>query len=202
MSEEQFADRTEEEFAALLKKLRSELLAERQSKVAQLESELERIDREWHMAREKIQGNLPPLRPTTAKGGSGAGGIFITLLSLFSIAMVVDITGVMPNEGPFSIAKVAFPLFGLCLLGFAIAAMVKGYSKADQVELVEKAWQAWRELAEEERAEKKAWQERRWEVEARLYALLRGWSDDEIKRRSRELLMVEERPLAAGIYTG
>ena len=66
MSEEQFADRTEEEFAALLKKLRSELLAERQSKVAQLESELERIDREWHMAREKIQGNLPPLRPTTA----------------------------------------------------------------------------------------------------------------------------------------
>lgn len=124
----------------------------------ELEAELERIDREWNMERENyLVSGKHGTRHVPSKTGSIVGGIFVTMFSLFWITMAVGITGVMPNEGPFSIAKVAFPLFGLCFLGFAIAAVMKGYSKADQMEAGEKAWQ-----------------QRRAEVEARLKALGEG----------------------------
>lgn len=124
----------------------------------ELEAELERIDREWNMERENyLVSGKHGTRHVPSKTGSIVGGIFVTMFSLFWITMAVGITGVMPNEGPFSVAKVAFPLFGLCFLGFAIAAVMKGYSKADQMEVGEKAWQ-----------------QRRAEVEARLKALGEG----------------------------
>lgn len=121
----------------------------------ELEVELERIDREWNMERENyLVSGKHGTRHVPSKTGSIVGGIFVTMFSLFWIAMAIGITGVMPNEGPFSIAKVAFPMFGVCFLGFAIAAMMKGYSKAGQMELAEQAWQ-----------------QRRAEVEGRLKAL-------------------------------
>src|SRR5262245_17968658 len=78
------------------------------------QNELERIDREWAIEKEKYTVADKHGRrhiPTTGAGIATAaiGGVF----GLFWTIMAFGITSGAPGEGPFQLAKVFFPLFGI-----------------------------------------------------------------------------------------
>jgi len=95
-------------------------LAQQQAEIHH-QNELARIDREWEMQRQQYyvttRYGVRQL-PTTGMGlgiaiVGGAFGIFWTI-------MAIAITGGAPDVGPFSVAKVIFPLFGILFTGAAI----------------------------------------------------------------------------------
>jgi hypothetical protein len=96
------------------------------------QNELERIDREWSIEREKY---MVPDRygrrhiPTT--GASLAGGIFIGVFGVFWTVMALSITGGAPDDGPFAIVKVFFPLFGVAFTVFGVYMGYHAYGKAE-----------------------------------------------------------------------
>ena len=95
------------------------------------QNELARIDREWEMEREKYTvANKYGVRsvPTTTMGIAAAavGGIFGIIWTIMAIA----ITSGAPDVGPFSVAKVIFPVIGVALTIAAIAYGIYCYNKA------------------------------------------------------------------------
>src|SRR5579883_2910582 len=86
------------------------------------EAELARIDREWALERENylVSGRYGWGRhvPTTWEGVLTAvvGGGF----GLFWTVTAAGITSAAPDEGPFAVAKVFFPLFGVVFVVGAI----------------------------------------------------------------------------------
>jgi hypothetical protein len=97
------------------------------------QNELAQIDREWQIEREQylIQGRHGMAHVPTAGMGIGAaivGGVFGSVWTI----MAVSITGGAPDEGPFSIAKVFFPLFGIVFTMAAIGYGVYAYAKAQK----------------------------------------------------------------------
>ena len=102
------------------------------------QNELERIDREWAIEREKY---MVPDRygrryvPTT--GASLAGGIGIGVFGVFWTIIAFSITGSAPDEMPFSLVKVFFPLFGI---GFTIFGVYMGFHAYGKAEAYTKAF--------------------------------------------------------------
>jgi hypothetical protein len=85
------------------------------------QNELARIDREWEIERQQYYvTNRYGVRqlPTTGMGLGIAviGGVF----GVFWTIMAIAITGGAPDVGPFPIAKVIFPLFGVLFTGAAV----------------------------------------------------------------------------------
>lgn len=105
------------------------------------QNELERIDREWAIEREKY---MVPDRygrryvPTT--GASLAGGIGIGVFGLIWTVTAFSITGSAPDEMPFSLVKVFFPLFGI---GFTIFGVYMGFHAYGKAEAYNKAFAAY-----------------------------------------------------------
>jgi hypothetical protein len=106
------------------------------------EQEIARLDREWQLERAGFlqrdkHGNLH--EPSTTGGMVGAfiGGGFGLLWTIMAIAM----TGSAPAEGPFVVAKVIFPLFGILFTIGAVVAGIKGASAAGQFEQAQSAYQ-------------------------------------------------------------
>lgn len=106
-------------------------------------NELARIDREWEIEREQylIRSRYGTTHvPTTAMGLGVAvlGGLF----GAFWTIMALSMTRGGPDEGPFSIARIFFPIFGvvftLVMVGFGMSA----YSKAKKYEAAHAAYQA------------------------------------------------------------
>jgi Short C-terminal domain len=107
------------------------------------QNELERIDREWQIEREKYMVADKYGRrhiPTTGTGWLTAvgGGIF----GAFWTIMAFSITSGAPDAGPFAIAKVFFPLFGVA---FTIGAIVYGIHLTGKAEAYNKAFAAYQE---------------------------------------------------------
>lgn len=105
------------------------------------QNELERIDREWQIEREKymVAGRYGRRHvPTVGMGRFTAlgGGIF----GVFWTVMAFTITSGAPDFGPFAIARVFFPLFGIA---FTIGAIVYGIHHSGRAEAYNQAFAAY-----------------------------------------------------------
>ena len=86
------------------------------------ETDLARIDREWETERQRyyIRNHYGVRQVPTAGVGIAAavvGGGFGILWTILAIV----ITSAAPNNGPFTIVKIVFPLFGVFFTVFGIA---------------------------------------------------------------------------------
>ncbi len=96
------------------------------------QNELERIDREWEMEKEQYTVAGQNGRREVPTAGAGiAAGVVIGVFGAFWTAMAVAITSGAPNVGPFALAKVFFPLFGVVFTAGGIWMGVHVYRKAD-----------------------------------------------------------------------
>jgi hypothetical protein len=107
------------------------------------EQELARIDREWELERQQyLVADRYGLRrvPTTGMGIGVAvvGGVFGALWTVMATA----ITSAAPDFGPFSIAKVVFPLLGVVFIVAAVGMGVYVHSRALKYEEAFRAYRA------------------------------------------------------------
>jgi hypothetical protein len=117
------------------------------------QNDLAQIDREWEIERQQyfISDRYGRRQVPTAGMGIGMaviGGVF----GLFWTIMAFSITGGAPDAGPFAIAKVIFPLFGIVFIGAAIGYGIYCYSRAQQYQQAYEAYRARRERANAEKA--------------------------------------------------
>ena len=106
------------------------------------QNELARIDREWEMEREKYMVTDKYGRRHLPSSGMGigmavVGGVFGTLWTIMAVA----ITGSAPDVGPFSIAKLVFPLFGVFFVVLAIWFGLHVHSRAQAYQKAQAAYQ-------------------------------------------------------------
>jgi hypothetical protein len=107
------------------------------------QNELARIDREWET--EKEQFTVPDRfgqrqLPTTGMGRGMAviGGVFGILWTVIAFA----ITSGAPDEGPFAVVKVVFPLFGIAFTVGMIWFGIRISRKAEEYMQAHAAYQA------------------------------------------------------------
>ena len=126
-------------------------LADQQAEI-KYQNELARIDREWEMQRQQYyvttRYGVRQL-PTTGMGigiavVGGAFGVFWTI-------MAIAITGSAPDVGPFSVAKLIFPLFGILFTG---AAIVFGIVCNIRAKKYQEAYEAYQRRRQQVRPEK------------------------------------------------
>ncbi len=110
------------------------------------QQELEAQDREGSLKLEAfmISGNNA-IRHIPTEAGSVGGGIAIALFGGLWTAMAVAITSSAPPIGPFAIAKVAFPLFGIIFIVVGVIRSVAGFAKAGEYRRAEQQYQERRE---------------------------------------------------------
>jgi len=107
------------------------------------QNELARIDREWELEKEQYMitdRNGQRHIPTPGEGIGGA--IIIGVFGIFWTIMAIAITGGAPDEGPFSVAKVIFPLFGVAFTIFGVYQGIQAYGKAEAYNQALAAYQA------------------------------------------------------------
>jgi hypothetical protein len=117
------------------------------------DNELARIDREWEMERQQYLVRTRYGVRTVPTAGMGIGmaivaGVFGTLWTIMAIA----ITGAAPAFGPFAVAKVIFPLFGVFFILFGIGFGVYCYKMAQRYEEAFRAYQVRRQAVRPERS--------------------------------------------------
>ncbi|MEP3482748.1 MAG: hypothetical protein ABJZ55_26120 [Fuerstiella sp.] len=103
---------------------------------------LEALERDWQSRRmgfmltgKKGRSYAPSKKIALGSGLAVAGfGILWTI-------MAIAITSSAPNFGPFAVAKVIFPLFGLGFVAVAIFGAVKGYQMSEKLEHAEREYQ-------------------------------------------------------------
>ncbi len=107
------------------------------------QNELARIDREWEIEREQylITGRYGRREVPTTTGGlitAVVGGGF----GLVWTIMAFSITSGAPDVGPFSLAKVFFPLFGVVFIGAAVVWGLTCMKRAEKYQAAFRAYQA------------------------------------------------------------
>jgi hypothetical protein len=116
-------------------------------------NELERLDREWQLERQQYlitDRYGRSLIPTAGMGLATAilGGLFGTFWTI----MAVSLTGAAPEFGPFAVAKVIFPLFGVLFTAAAVGFGIYAYRRARQYQEAFEAYRARRERVKPERS--------------------------------------------------
>jgi hypothetical protein len=117
------------------------------------QNELAQIDREWEIERQQymIRSRYGIEQVPTAGMGIGiavVGGVF----GVFWTIMAFSITSAAPDVGPFSIAKVIFPLFGVLFTGAAIGFGIYACSKAQKYQEALEAYKGRRARVRPEQA--------------------------------------------------
>ena len=126
---------------------KTEELSERIDDLA-ANSELNAIDNQWQMEREKLMvrdkhGN----RHVPTRGSSTASGIAIAVFGCLWIVMALSITSSAPSVGPFAMSKVLFPAFGVLFIAFGIFNSASSFKKAEQYERAERRYKQQRRKA-------------------------------------------------------
>src|SRR4051794_21535805 len=107
------------------------------------QNELERIDREWQIEREKYM--VPDRfgrRHVPTVGGGLTGAVVIGVFGVFWTIMAFSITSGAPDEGPFGLVKVFFPLFGVVFTVFGVYMGIQAAGKAEAYNRAFAAYQA------------------------------------------------------------
>jgi hypothetical protein len=107
------------------------------------QNELARIDREWEVERAQYliadrYGRRQVPTPGMGIGAAVVGGVFGAIW----LVMAIAITGSAPDFGPFAIAKVVFPLFGVLFILTAVGWGIHCYGRAQKYEQALRAYQA------------------------------------------------------------
>jgi hypothetical protein len=112
------------------------------------QNELARIDREWEIERQQylLSDRYGHTHVPTAGQSIGAA-IAIGIFGIFWTIMAVSLTASAPDVGPFFIAKLIFPLFGVVFTVGGVALGVYAYSKAQKYQQAFQAYQARRKRA-------------------------------------------------------
>jgi hypothetical protein len=146
------ADEFAQAKAQLLAKPADESLEQLSEQLTEVRShnQLARLNREWEIERQQYLITTRYGRqvvPTQTMGFVTA--VFGGLFGLFWTAMAVSMTNNAPDFGAFSIAKFAFPLFGVLFIVLAIGWGVYCYNKATQYEQALQNYQARRKVSGE-----------------------------------------------------
>jgi hypothetical protein len=115
------------------------------------QNELAQIDRAWEVERQQylLRGRYGMAMVPTAGVGIGmavVGGLF----GVFWTVMALSITGSAPNFGPFAVARVVFPLFGVVFTAAAVGYGTYAYARAKKYQEAFAAYQARRERVKPE----------------------------------------------------
>ncbi len=110
------------------------------------QNELAQLDRAWQIEQQRYliadrYGRRLVPTPGMGIGGAVIGGVF----GVFWTIMAFAITGSAPDVGPFSVAKVIFPLIGVLFTGAAIGYGIYCYNRAQQYQRAFQAYQTRRE---------------------------------------------------------
>ena len=109
---------------------KTERLAERVEELSS-QSDVAALDGEWELERENYMvTDNNGRRQVPTEGTAIAGGIMITVFGSIWTAMACGMTSAAPDVGPFSLVKIAFPLFGVGFVIFGVVLSVIGHSKA------------------------------------------------------------------------
>lgn len=112
------------------------------------QNELARIDREWEAERQQYMladryGRRSVPTPGMGIIAGAVGGLF----GAFWTIMACAITGEAPDVGPFAVAKVMFPLFGVVFTVAAIGYGIYTVTRAQKYEQALAAYKARRDRA-------------------------------------------------------
>jgi hypothetical protein len=117
------------------------------------QNELARIDREWQMEREQYlihgedgRGHVP------TPGMSLVGAVVMGVFGIGWTIMASSMFSGAPNEGPFQVFSLLFPLFGVLFTCFGVYVGVNAYSKAQKYQEAYAAYQARRARVKPEQA--------------------------------------------------
>jgi hypothetical protein len=116
------------------------------------QNEVARIDREWEIEQQQYlvrgrYGNASVPTPAMGIGMAVIGGVF----GLFWTIMAIAITGGAPDDGPFTVAKIFFPLFGVVFIVAAVGGGIYTASRAQKYQEAFAAYKARRARAEHDR---------------------------------------------------
>lgn len=95
---------------------------------------LEALERDWQSRRLGFMltgKNGRSFAPS--KGIAIGGGVATATFGVLWTVMAIAITSSAPNVGPFAVAKVIFPLFGLVFVGAAIFGSMKAYRMSERL---------------------------------------------------------------------
>lgn len=103
---------------------------------------LEALERDWQSRRMGFMLTGKNGRSYTPSKKMALGsGLGMAAFGILWTIMAIAITSSAPNFGPFAVAKVIFPLFGLGFIGMAIFGGVKGYRMTEKLEHAEREYQ-------------------------------------------------------------
>jgi len=110
----------------------TEDLAEQVEELTQY-NKLAELDRRWQQQREDFMVTTKHgHRRLPNEGGALIGGVVIVVFGCIWTAMACGITSMAPDFGPFGIAKIAFPAFGLLFIVFGATTSIRHYQMAKQ----------------------------------------------------------------------
>jgi hypothetical protein len=131
-------DGTRAEPAAPVADLLADQLAE-----TRRQNDLAEIDRAWQIEREQyLVADRYGRRHVPTVGYGLGGAVVVGVFGVFWTIMAFAITSGGPDEGPFGLAKVFFPLFGVV---FTVAGIGYGIYSASKAEQYQKAFKAYQE---------------------------------------------------------
>lgn len=103
---------------------------------------LEALERDWQSRRLGFMMTGKNGRSYTPSKAIAIGSsIAMATFGVLWTVMAIAITSSAPNFGPFAVAKVIFPLFGLVFIGGAVFAGIKGYRMSEKLEHAQQDYQ-------------------------------------------------------------
>ena len=93
-------------------------------------NELAELDRRWEIERRSFMIPSKGAAHLPTPGFAWAAGIVAILFGGLWTILAISITQSAPNVGPFAVAKVVFPLFGLVFIGFGVFNAISAYRLA------------------------------------------------------------------------
>ena len=123
----------------------TENLAQQVEKLTQ-QNELASLDRKWELERQSFllqskdgQQHLP------SENMAWVAAIPVVIFGGIWTVFAFSITQRAPNVGPFAVAKVVFPLFGLVFIGFGVFAAMRAHQKVKDYRRAERDYRRQRD---------------------------------------------------------
>jgi DNA-directed RNA polymerase subunit RPC12/RpoP len=111
------------------------------------QNEVEALDRQWDREKERYMvADKHGVKHLPSKGTAQVAGIMVVVVGVIWTIMAIAITSGAPDFGPFQVAKVAFPAFGVGFIIFGIFLSVHNYRKAEEYQ---RAYRRYRRKREE-----------------------------------------------------
>lgn len=114
------------------------------------QNKLADLDRRWERDRERfmVKDSEGRLRMPNS-GGAVVGGFVAVAFGVVWTAMAIGITSGAPAEGPFGVARIVFPAFGILFIVGGFIAAMNQHQKAGEYRAAEQRYRAERREIEQ-----------------------------------------------------